>query len=420
MSRYKKKINLFLFLIIIALLSINSPNVNAILQINILKFDTDKSYYNTDENINIEASWILNYNPIEEWAYVQIQLFDSFDQLMWCSEQNDTIGIFNKNWTIGILSLNLSFFEYSTNFSVIFYLFHMVGEEIFSSGPIATKSIQVFKKILSCSLFDYDEKLNYGEILCFQALFFNITNNKTNYPDNLLVTLKIYKQMELVYEEQYNTINGSIYINISTSTFPIIGELELKLITSNDIIYFNHIFTYSLKVQKLGLNYTLNEYNKNVKYNENVTINIRFFNCSNGQIRYIEILNISVRIFSNNILIYKNFYNSNKNGTLIILISSEIFEENGEKSIFIDIFNNLYYNDLSIKLTIFFHNNQNDDNQNDDNQNDDNQNENNLIFIFNNLILILLISIFSGAGTLFIFQRKRKINKNLFEITFKY
>ena len=175
----------------------------------------------------------------------------------------------------------------------------------------------------------------------------------------------------------------------------------------------------------MGLNYTLNEYNKNVKYNENLTINIRFFNCSNGQIRYIEILNISVGIFSNNILIYKNFYNSNKNGTLIILILSEIFEENGEKSIFIDIFNNLYYNDLSIKLTIFFHNNQNDDNQNDDNQNDDNQNddnqnENNLIFIFNNPILILLISIFSGAGTLFIFQRKRKINKNLFEITFKH
>jgi len=109
-----------------------------------------------------------------------------------------------------------------------------------------------------------------------------------------------------------------------------------------------------------------------------------------------------MKIFSNNIMIYNNFYNSDKNGTLIIVIPSEIFEENGEISININIFNNSYYKDLSIKLIL------------------NDQNENNLIFNLNNLILILVVSIFSGAGTFFIFLRKRKINKNLFEITFKH
>ncbi len=258
---------------------------------------------------------------------------------------------------------------------------------------------------LLCSLSNYTEKINYGESISFQALFYNITKNETYYPDNLLVTLEIYKQKELVYDEQYNTINGLIYITISTLTFPIIGEFKLSLITPNDNIYFNQIFTYSLKVQRLGINYSINEYNQNVKYNEDTTINIRFFNRSNGQIRYLEIINISVRIFSNNTLIYKSFYNSNKNGTLIIVIPSEIFEESGEKLIYIDIFNNLYYKDLSINLTLIFNNN---------------QNENNLIFIFGNVILIFVISLISGAGTLFIFQRKRKFNKNIFEITFKH
>ena len=508
---YLKKISLIiLILLFLAQLIIIIPNIIAVLQINILNFNTDKNEYFTDENIIIEASWDLNYNPIEEWAYVQIQLYNNLDQILWCSEQNDSMGIINKTWDINIIDLNFNFSENSINFSVIFYLFHIVGEEIIFSGPIAIKSIQISKKLISCSLFNYTEKINYGEsisfqalfynitknetyypdnlsitlelykanksifsqnyntvngsinitiststflivgqielkliasenffyfgnifsydleveklnLLCslsnytekinygesisFQALFYNITKNETYYPDNLLVTLEIYKQKELVYDEQYNTINGLIYITISTLTFPIIGEFKLNLITPNDNIYFNQIFTYSLKVQRLGINYSINEYNHNVKYNEDTTINIRFFNHSNGQIRYLEIINISVRIFSNNTLIYKSFYNSNKNGTLIIVIPSEIFEESGEKLIYIDIYNNLYYKDLSINLTLVFNNN---------------QNENNLIFTFGNVILIFVISLISGAGTLFIFQRKRKFNKNIFEITFKH
>jgi len=503
----KRKSKIILILFFLAQFTIIIPNVIAVLQINILNFNTDKNEYFTDEDIIIEASWILNYNPIEEWAYVQIQLYNNLDQLLWCSEQNDSMGIINKTWNVNILDLNFSFSENPINFSVIFYLFHMVGEEIFSSGPIATKSIQISKKLISCSLFNYKERINYGEpidfqalfynitdtityypdnlsitlelykanesvfsqnyntvngwinvnistttflivgkielrliasensfyfgnvfnydleveqlnLFCslynyiekinygepidFQALFYNITDTITYYPDNLSITLELYKANESVFSQNYNTVNGWINVNISTTTFLIVGEIELRLIASENSFYFDNIFSYSLKVQKLGLNYYINEYDKNIKYQEDIPIIIRFFNRSNGQIRYLEIFNISMKIFSNNIMIYNNFYNSDKNGTLIIVIPSEIFEENGEISININIFNNSYYKDLSIKLIL------------------NDQNENNLIFNLNNLILILVVSIFSGAGTFFIFLRKRKINKNLFEITFKH
>ncbi len=612
MPNLKRKSKIILILFFLAQFTIIIPNVIAVLQINILNFNTDKNEYFTDEDIIIEASWILNYNPIEEWAYVQIQLYNNLDQLLWCSEQNDSMGIINKTWNVNILDLNFSFSENPINFSVIFYLFHMVGEEIFSSGPIATKSIQISKKLISCSLFNYKERINYGEpidfqalfynitdtityypdnlsitlelykanesvfsqnyntvngwinvnistttflivgkielrliasensfyfgnvfnydleveqlnlfcslynyiekinygepidfqalfynitdtityypdnlsitlelykanesvfsqnyntvngwinvnistttflivgeielrliasensfyfgnvfnydlevgqldLFCslynyiekinygepidFQALFYNITDTITYYPDNLSITLELYKANESVFSQNYNTVNGWINVNISTTTFLIVGEIELRLIASENSFYFDNIFSYSLKVQKLGLNYYINEYDKNIKYQEDIPIIIRFFNRSNGQIRYLEIFNISMKIFSNNIMIYNNFYNSDKNGTLIIVIPSEIFEENGEISININIFNNSYYKDLSIKLIL------------------NDQNENNLIFNLNNLILILVVSIFSGAGTFFIFLRKRKINKNLFEITFKH
>ncbi len=187
---YLKKISLIILIFLfLAQLIIIIPNVIAVLQINILNFNTDKNEYFTDENIIIEASWNLNYNPIEEWAYVQIQLYNNLDQILWCSEQNDSMGIINKTWDINIIDLNFNFSENSINFSVIFYLFHIVGEVIFSSGPIVIKSIQISKKLISCSLFNYTEKINYGESISFQALFYNITKNETYYPDNLSITL---------------------------------------------------------------------------------------------------------------------------------------------------------------------------------------------------------------------------------------
>ena len=217
MPNLKKKSAIILILLFIAQLIIIIPNVIAILQINILNFNTDKNEYYTDENIIIEACWILNYNPIEEWAYVQIQLHDNLDQMLWCSEQNDNMGIINKTWDIDILDLNFNFSENSINFSVIFYLFHIIGEEILSSGPIDIKSIQISKKLISCSLFNYTERINYGEFISFQALFYNNTDNKTCYPDNLSITLELYKANESILSQNYNTINGSIDIDSSAS-----------------------------------------------------------------------------------------------------------------------------------------------------------------------------------------------------------
>ncbi len=491
----------------------NVPNAYAVLQINILNFDTNKKYFCIDENIKIEASWILNYNPIEEWAYIQIQVFDSFNQLLWCSEQNDSIGVFDKNWTVDILSLNFSFFEYKTNFSIVFYLFHMVGEEIFSSGPITIKTIQILKRIVSCSLLEYSEKIYFGESISFQGLFYNISNNITVYPDNLLITLNLYKEGILIYNQEYYTINGLICVNLSTLTFSIIGELELKLSTSTNSIYIRNIFIYNLEVQKLDLNYSINEFTENLDFKDRIVINISFFTYSDAQLLYFEISNINVKIYSNNILVYENCYNSSKNGNLLVIISSEIFESDGEKLIYIDIFNNSYYNDLSIKLLLNLYNYQKLDlnysidefTENLDykdnivinisfftysdaqllyyeisninvkiysnnifvyeNYYNSSKNGNLLVIIsseifesdgekliyidvFNNsyyndlsiklslniynyqnentfpilsnVIFILIISLISGVGALFIVKRTRKINRSIFDITFKY
>jgi len=491
----------------------NVPNANAVLQINILNFDTDKKYYCIDENIKIEASWILNYNPIEEWAYIQMQIFDSFNQLLWCSEQNDSIGVFDKNWTVEILSLNFSFFEYKTNFSIVFYLFHMVGDEIFSSGPITMKTIQILKRLLSCSLLDYSEKIYFGESINFQGLFYNISNNITVYPDNLLVTLNLYKEDILIYNQEYYCINGLISVNISTLTFSIIGGLELNISTSTNSIYSSNIFIYNLEVQKLDLNYSIHEFTENLNYKDNIVANISFFTYSDAQILYCEMSNISVKIYSNSILVYENYYNSSEIGNLFVIISSEIFESDGEKLIYIDIFNNSYYNDLSIKLSLNLYNYQKLDlnysiheftenlNYKDnivvnisfftysndqilyceilnisvkiysnnilvyENYYNSSENGNlfviisseifesdgekliyidifnnsyyndlsiklslnlynyqteNLFPILSNMIFILIICTISGVGALFIVKRKRKFNKSIFDITFKY
>ena len=55
---------------------------------------TNKDIYYLNENIIINASWDLNYDSDIEYAYVQIQIFDIFDIILWNSSKYDKTGTY--------------------------------------------------------------------------------------------------------------------------------------------------------------------------------------------------------------------------------------------------------------------------------------------------------------------------------------
>ncbi len=65
---------------------------------------TERDHYYLDENLIINASWELEYNPLEEISYIFCEIIDN-DIIVWNSSQNDVIGVNNEVWTISLLSI---------------------------------------------------------------------------------------------------------------------------------------------------------------------------------------------------------------------------------------------------------------------------------------------------------------------------
>ena len=86
--------------------------------------ETNKNTYCIDEQVHINASWTLTYNPANEISYIQIQIFNSYDDKIWNTSEYTEIGSIEKNWTIEIQELDLDFSNYTNTLYIKCFSFY--------------------------------------------------------------------------------------------------------------------------------------------------------------------------------------------------------------------------------------------------------------------------------------------------------
>ena len=75
----------------------------------LLHFNTNKESYYIDEDVIINATWDLYYEPaLNEIAFVQVRLIHENGSLLWNSSEYHEIGEFQYNWSVSIFDLNIT------------------------------------------------------------------------------------------------------------------------------------------------------------------------------------------------------------------------------------------------------------------------------------------------------------------------
>ncbi len=192
----KKNVPIIIIFIFLGVFHLNLNVRGSPPPFNLIYLNTDKEQYYIDDKIIINASWELNYNIITEISYIQVQIYDNYNNLIWNSSIYDNIGNFYMNWTINIQNLNLSFFCHSINLSVKFYiyLFNIEEmEEVFNEF-LEEIEIVILKRTISCQLFGFNNNIFYGDNLKIKARFYDNVLDTSYYLVNHTVEFKIYSE----------------------------------------------------------------------------------------------------------------------------------------------------------------------------------------------------------------------------------
>ena len=371
-------------------------------------FTSDKEIYYSNENINISASWELIYDPGHETSYFQVQIFDNFDNLLWNSSEHHEIGYSEKNWTIYIEFLNISFSNYTN--TLFIKLYHFYKEES-GGGPVdAFREIiivNVLKRNVMCQLIDFKSVLKYGDCNFFTAIFYSTANN--SYLVNETFHFEIISNKKILYQNNFTTNeSGKISFNISTISHLNLGENNIIFNIRNNVIYNNATFSYEIFVEKLAIFVEILRFNNNLENDYLITIKlyIYFFNQS---IKPLKNQFLKTIIYNDLTLEYEDEFKTNQSGFVDIEISLNNFRfKENEKMFYIDIvFNGTKYLENKTITLIFKV------------KNFLSQGVFNLFFTSNIFLFSVLIILFTSI-CMKVNSRKRTKFKLIRDLTFKF
>ena len=312
---------------------------------NVFVFTSDKDLYYSNENININASWELIYDPIHEISYFQVQVFDIFDKLLWNSSEHHETGYSGKNWTINIEFLNISFSNYTN--TLFIKLYHFYKEKSGGGGPVEFFReiiiVNVLKRNVMCQLIGFKNVLKYGDYNFFTAKFYSTDNN--SYLVNETFHFKIISNKKIFYQNNFTTNeSGEISFNISTISHLNLGENNVIFNIRNNVIYNNATFSYEILVEKLAIFIEILRFDNNLESDHLITIRlyVYFFNQS-----IIPLKNqfLKTIIYNDLTLEYEDEFKTNQSGFVDVKISPNNFRfKENEKKFYIDIvFNGTKY-----------------------------------------------------------------------------
>jgi hypothetical protein len=371
---------------------------------------TNKNTYNNNEIIYLNGSWELYYNSGFEVSYVQIQITNVFDKILWNSSNYYTIGISQKNWTIEIQFLNITLTNYSCRIYIKLFNYH---EDFNSNEVVVTYKeiivINVTKQEVGCELTNFKSDLLYGESNLFEANFYS--GNTSFYLVNETLQCLIRNNDKIIYQTNFTTDNdGLLSFNISTVKHLGLGRNDVSFIIKNNSRYLDTIFSYEVYVKKIPIYGVIIYFVNSTKEGSLIEIQL-FYYYFNTSKKPLENENLKINIYGNSTLEYEGMVKTNQTGFVDINILPSTFNfKEGDKIVYVDvevIFNgNSYLENKTISLSFQIRNFQ--------------YHRIDSSFNFVNIwLLSALASLFTSIG-LKVYKYKKKGFKLIRDITFKF
>ncbi len=265
--KQKKTILLILFFVLIG--SFKFADYAKGYLYNLYSLEIDKETYFNDESIRIKASWELSYNDSREISYVQIQIYNVSNNIIWESSQYSDIGYKEENWIVDIQSLNLQFGNYSNTLYIKFFLHYL---EITSFNEInaflKTIEFEIVKRNASCELIGFKNHIKYGEDMSFKVRFYNGSLTHDSYLVNHSVEFKIISNQIILFKKDYITdSSGIIEIFIPSITNLSIGANSLISTILENKLYNSKQFEFEFYIDIFS-NHESNHENSNKKQSD--------------------------------------------------------------------------------------------------------------------------------------------------------
>jgi len=301
-------------------------------------FQTDKDNYYLNEEIKLNASWELNYNTNTEIAFVQVQIFNFSNKIIWNSTEFNNEGNFEEFWTLDFNNLNLTLTNYSNIFFIRFYsyYFHMdSANTIFTF--VETIRIKVIKRDLECQLIGFENILKYGEDLKFEARFYDnsITEHKLD-QINQTIHFKIMFNNLNIYQHNYTTNKtGMIRIFLSSIQHLKLGSNQLIFSLSNNMIFNDSQFIYHVFVEKNPVFIDIINFTDRLTKKEDLEISLFYYYTFNQTNKPLINNSIKLQIFENDTLKFINEYRTDNLGALYINLRNNLFNFDQEDGVFL-------------------------------------------------------------------------------------
>ncbi|TFG03607.1 MAG: hypothetical protein EU542_01440 [Promethearchaeota archaeon] len=336
----RKKLVLIILFILLSIAFIGKSS--KALESEIIYLQTDKELYYTDESIQLEVSWMLDYLE-QENASFQIRFFDTLDNLIWNSSEYREKGTFEQNWTIKIEYLNLNFTNFSNTIYIKACVFNEGNEEYMTPIVLATKFITINKRNICCELSNFTDKLTLGKNLSLNARFYSEDTNLSLSGKDIIVT--IISDHSKIYEHNY-TLNsyGLISLNLSSMEDMVLGINYLVFNISNTFIYNRSLFSFEILVEKTHVYVDIIKYREKIGWSENLNIELFFYYLDDVVAPLIN-QTIKILIYDNSTMNHQIFLNTDSFGILKINLSTSFYEINYN--------NNKFYMDLIFNGSTF-------------------------------------------------------------------
>ena len=371
---------------------------------------TDKNTYNNNENIYLNGSWGLYYDSGFEISYVQVQITNIFDDILWNSSNYYTIGIAHQNWTIPIQFLNLTFTNYPCRIYIKLFNYY---ENFNSNDVVGTYkeiiTVNITKRDVDCELTDFKSDLLYGESNLFTAQFYS--GNTSFYLENETLQCLIKSNDEIIYQTNFTTDkDGMLSFNISTLNHLGLGRNNMSFSIKDNPYYLDTTFSYEIYVKKIPVYVEITNFVNTTEEGGPIKIQL-FYYYLNASQKPLENKNLKIKVYSNSILEYEEMLMTNQTGLVNITILPSIFNFNvGDKIVYVDvdvIFNGtIYLENRTMSLSFQIQNFQYHSNYNS--------------FYFVNICLLsILTSLFTSIG-LKAYKNKKAGFKLIKDITFKF
>jgi hypothetical protein len=369
---------------------------------------TDKKLYNNNENIYLNGSWELYYDSGFEVSYVQIQITNIFDKILWNSSTYYTIGISQKNWTINIQLLNLTLTNYSYRIYIKLFNYH----EDFNTHEVDATfkeimTINITKRDIDCVLTNFKSDLIYGESNLFNAKFYS--RNTSFCLENETLQCLIRNNDEIIFQTNFTTDkDGMILFNISTVKHLDLGRNEISFLIKNNPYYLDTTFSYELYVKKIPVYVEITNFVNNTEEGSLIKIQL-FYYYFNISKKPLENENLKIIVHSNSILEYEEILKLNQTGFININILPSIFNfKESDKIFYVDvIFNGTsYLENRTISLSFQILNFQ--------------YHRNDSSFYFLNICLLSILTSLFTSISLKVYKFKKMGFKLIRDITFKF